>query len=204
MGSRLVSGLDFKDGAARQRTLERATDSGQMATSPSFTLLSGTGDQSGFFVVLPVYRAGAPYGTVTDRRNSLIGFVHAGFQTDILFASIIEAATKAGGLDLYFFADNDNRDQSARSISTGPACARSQPTSVARSAIVGPHWSGKLRVGDADWTLIGTSPRRTSSPKPCRRLVRTHMRTPAQRCIDGLHLGKCSARPTPPRHKCET
>ena len=102
MGSRLVSGLDFKDGAARQRTLERARDSGQMATSPSFTLLSGTGDQSGFFVVLPVYRAGAPYGTVTDRRNSLIGFVHAGFQTDILFASIIEAATKAGGLESLF------------------------------------------------------------------------------------------------------
>ena len=44
-------------------------------------------------------------------------------------ASIIEAATKAGGLALYFFADNDNRDQSApihfhgaslRTISTGP------------------------------------------------------------------------------------
>ena len=155
MGSRLVSGLDFKDGAARQRTLERARDSGQMATSPSFTLLSGTGDQSGFFVVLPVYRAGAPYGTVTDRRNSLIGFVHAGFQTDILFASIIEAATKAGGLDLYFFADNDNRDQSApihfhgaslRTISTGPQSRE--------ALIAGPHWSGKLRVGDADWTLI--------------------------------------------------
>jgi diguanylate cyclase (GGDEF)-like protein len=49
-------GLDLNDGGLRQQTLERARDHDRMATSPTFTLRSGKGDRTGFFVVLPVYR----------------------------------------------------------------------------------------------------------------------------------------------------
>jgi diguanylate cyclase (GGDEF)-like protein len=153
MGPRGVYGLDLNDGAERQRTLERARDSGQMATSPNLTLVNGMGDRRGFFVVLPVYRAGLPHDTVQDRQDNLVGFVHAGFQTSILLETLVSTSTKDAGLDLYFFpADGDQsaplyfHGASPRTVAIG-----AQP----RAAITaGPHWSGALSVGDASWTLI--------------------------------------------------
>jgi diguanylate cyclase (GGDEF)-like protein len=151
--SRDVRGLNFKDGGARQQTLERARDTGQMATSPTFTFIKGTGDRSGFFVVLPVYRPGAAHDTVEDRRKNLIGFVHAAFQTNVLLDAIIGTVTRAGGLDLYFFSGKDGRaapvyyyDASARTHAVRP---ESRDVLVA-----GPHWTGELRIGDTTWTLL--------------------------------------------------
>jgi CHASE1-domain containing sensor protein len=153
MDSRGVRGLNFKDGGARQQTLERARDSGQMATSSNFRFIRGAGDRNGFFVVLPVYRPGAAHDTIEERRKNLIGFVHAAFQTNVLLDAIIKTVANAGGLDLYFFSDKEGRaallyfhGASARTVATGP---RSRETLVG-----GPHWSGDLRVGDATWTLI--------------------------------------------------
>ena len=154
-GPRAVYGLDLNDGGARQKTLERARDGARMATSPHLTLVDGIGDRRGFFVVLPVYHAGLPNDTVEDRRRNLLGFVHAGFQTSILLESLIEASTKAAGLDLYFYPGDDSPEQStplyfhggsARTAASGP-----QPRAA---LIAGPHWSGELDVGDTNWTTI--------------------------------------------------
>jgi diguanylate cyclase (GGDEF)-like protein len=154
-GPRAVYGLDLNDGGGRQKTLERARDGARMATSPHLTLVDGIGDRRGFFVVLPVYHAGLPNDTVEDRRRNLLGFVHAGFQTSILLESLIEASTKAAGLDLYFYPGDGSPAQStplyfhggsARTAASGP-----QPRAA---LIAGPHWSGELNVGDTNWTTI--------------------------------------------------
>ncbi len=154
-GPRAVYGLDLNDGGGRQKTLERARDGARMATSPHLTLLDGIGDRRGFFVVLPVYHAALPNDTVEDRRRNLLGFVHAGFQTSILLESLIEASTKAAGLDLYFYPGDASPEQStplyfhggsARTAASGP-----QPRAA---LIAGPHWSGELNVGDTNWTTI--------------------------------------------------
>jgi diguanylate cyclase (GGDEF)-like protein len=150
-----VYGLDLNDGGLRQQTLEHARDSERMAVSPNFTLQSGTGDRNGFFVAAPVYRAGLPHETVQERNDNLLGFVQAVFQTSVLFETIINTTTKDAGLDLYFFPADSSRDQSTalyfhgsrvRAVPIGP-----QP----RPALAaGPHWSGVLSVGDANWTFI--------------------------------------------------
>ena len=41
---------------------------------------------SGFVIYLPVYRAGAAVGTVTERRAALQGFIFANFESDRLHA----------------------------------------------------------------------------------------------------------------------
>ena len=64
-----VYGLDLNDGGMRQQTLEHARDSNAISTSPVFTLQSGTGHRRGFFVALPVYRAGLPHDTIEERRR---------------------------------------------------------------------------------------------------------------------------------------
>jgi diguanylate cyclase (GGDEF)-like protein len=154
-GPRGVYGLDLNDGGGRQKTLERARDGARLATSPHLTLINGPGDRRGFFVVLPVYHAGLPNDTVEDRRRNLLGFVHAGFQTSILLQSLIEASTKAAGLDLYFYPGDDSPEQSAplyfHGGSAGTAASGPQPRAA---LIAGPHWSGELNVGDAIWKTI--------------------------------------------------
>ena len=95
---REARGLNLKD-AARQRSSERARDIGQMATGADFTLAKHAGDQTGFFVVLPIYRPGAPHDTVEDRRKNLIGFVYAGFQTNAFLEAIVNNAATVGGLN---------------------------------------------------------------------------------------------------------
>src|SRR5436305_4000621 len=110
-GSR-VYGLDLNDGGLRQQTLERARDTNQFATSPGFTLRSGEGNRSGFFIVEPVYRADRPHDTVEDRRRNLIGFVQGVFQTGVLIETILAATTAPSGLDLYILAANSSPDAS--------------------------------------------------------------------------------------------
>jgi diguanylate cyclase (GGDEF)-like protein len=153
MGPRGVYGLDLNDGDVRQQTLERARDGARMATSPNLMLLSGTGDRRGFFVVLPVYRAGLPHETVQDRQHNLVGFVHAGFQTSALLETLINTSTKAAGLDLYFFSGDGDQSAPLYFHGTSPHTVANGPQP--RAAIAsGPHWSGLLSVGDASWTLI--------------------------------------------------
>src|SRR4051794_29480195 len=154
-GPRGVYGLDLNDGGGRQKTLERARDGARMATSPHLTLLDGIGDRRGFFVVLPVYHAGLPNDTVEDRRRNLLGFVHAGFQTSILLESLIEASTKAAGLDLYFYPGDDSPEQSMPLYFHGGSAQTAASGPQPRAALLaGPHWSGELEVGDATWTTI--------------------------------------------------
>ena len=61
------------------------------------------GKRIGFLMVAPVYRLGAPHGTVPERREHLIGFVQAFFEISVLLESIINTTTNVPGLDFYFF-----------------------------------------------------------------------------------------------------
>jgi diguanylate cyclase (GGDEF)-like protein len=153
VGSRIY-GLDLNDGGLRQQTLERARDTNQFATSPSFALRSGEGNRNGFFVILPVYRADRPHDTVEDRRGNLIGFVQGVFQTGVLIDTILSSTTAPGGLDLYFFAPDAGRDASP--LHFHPSRKRAGPIGAQPlDALTGGlHWSGELKVGDAPWRYV--------------------------------------------------
>jgi diguanylate cyclase (GGDEF)-like protein/PAS domain S-box-containing protein len=147
-------GLDLNDGGPRQQSLERARDGDRMATSPSFVLRSGAGDRSGFLVMMPLYRPGLPHETVEDRRANLTGFVQGVFQTSVMIETIFDATMSPAGLDVYFYAANSGPDgtplyfHSSRKRATP---IQAQPRAVLTA---GPHWSGKINVGDVQWTFI--------------------------------------------------
>jgi diguanylate cyclase (GGDEF)-like protein len=153
-----VYGLNLNDGGLRQRTLERARDDDQMATSPNIvlpeSLLQVAGDRNGFFVVLPVYRPGLPHETVQDRRGNLIGFVQGVFRTGVMIETILAASTTPAGMDLYFFATGSSADASP--LYFHPSRARTAPIEAQpRTAVMaGQHWSGELSAGDARWTFM--------------------------------------------------
>ncbi len=84
-------GLDINDGGLRQRALETARDQDRPAASSNFSL---RGNRVGFLMVAPVYRPGAPHATVPERREHLIGFVHAFVEISSLLESIIPTPPK--------------------------------------------------------------------------------------------------------------
>ena len=84
-----IYGLDLGDDGIREETLQRARDSNQLTASTSLVLQTGSGDRRGFFVVLPLYKSGAPLDSLEARRANLIGFVQGVFKIDLMVDSIL-------------------------------------------------------------------------------------------------------------------
>jgi diguanylate cyclase (GGDEF)-like protein len=150
-----VLGLDLNDGGIRQRTLERARDGDQLATSPNLQLFEAVGNnRNGFLVMLPVYAPGLPHETVQDRRRNLTGFVQGVFQTSVMVETILSTTMTAGGLDLYFYSTDSGPDASPLYFHPSRARAVSVGASPRAEALGGLHWTGELRPGDSRWTLV--------------------------------------------------
>jgi diguanylate cyclase (GGDEF)-like protein len=149
-------GTNMDDGRTRGRTLARARATGGAATSERLALLSGSGDGSGFFVMVPVYRPGQPRDSLEDRRN-VLGIVQGVFQTRVMIDRILRSALLPGGFDLYFFAQGEDSSETLQYFH--PSRRRSAATAPRSRAEIeaGPHLTMPLTVGDAQWTLIAKS-----------------------------------------------
>jgi signal transduction histidine kinase/CheY-like chemotaxis protein len=84
-------GYDMSTEAKRRAAMELARDTGRTAASGRLTLVqeSGRTKQAGFVVYVPVYRRGAPLGTVAERRAALLGFVCSAFRAVDLLHGIL-------------------------------------------------------------------------------------------------------------------
>ena len=80
--NKAAHGFDLASSPARLKTLEKARDSGKMLATGRITLVQETGDQYGFLVFHPVYRAGVPVDTVESRRANLMGFTLGVFRVN--------------------------------------------------------------------------------------------------------------------------
>ncbi len=80
-------GYDLNSDPNRRRSLEQARDSGEAVATAPIRLTQGTGDKTGFLVLLPVYRGKESIpATVEERRSQLLGFVVAVFKVEDLVA----------------------------------------------------------------------------------------------------------------------
>ena len=143
-----VYGLDLNDGGVRQETLEHARDNDAMATSPIFTLQSGTGHRRGFFVALPVYPPGVPHETIEERKHNLRGYVQAVFQTSALIETILGTTRKPAGLDLYLYSSNRGHDPSELVYFHGSRLRTAQPNRC-RAPRSAPAHTGPVRSTSA-------------------------------------------------------
>ncbi|MGB5258917.1 MAG: CHASE domain-containing protein [Gammaproteobacteria bacterium] len=88
-GNEAALGLDLASLPAHLETLQQARDSGELATSGRLKLVQGTGDQTGFLCVLPVYRNNMPVNTIEQRRKNLLGFIVGVFRIGDLAQTIL-------------------------------------------------------------------------------------------------------------------
>jgi len=135
--------LGFDIGSDRQRSsyLERAQDSGEPAATRVIRLPVGG---TGINVFRPVYRDGAPTGTVAQRRAALAGFAGGGFAVP----DLARAATSAlpDEVDVALF-------EHGRPIS-GPALPREEAATA------------PVRIADRTWLLVVRDPNRPGVSLP--------------------------------------
>ena len=87
---REMLGRDMWGDREQRAVAERARDNGVTAMSGIITLqVPGRGPQTGFLMLLPVYRQGMPAGTGLERRAALEGWVFARFIAAQLMLEVI-------------------------------------------------------------------------------------------------------------------
>ncbi len=152
ISTRRVHGLNLADGGIRQQPLERARDGGMLAASQEFTLQSGIGNRTGFFVLLPVYKRGLPHNSTEERRRNLEGFVQGVFQIDTMIAATMRGIRIPA--DYYVFLSEASSGQDP--IYTSLEKPSGEPLTASRRIEIdtGFHWSGKITVADRQWEMI--------------------------------------------------
>ena len=87
---RFQLGMDLAVQPEERAAAEKARDRADTAISSNLALLErGRGPQAGFLMLLPVYRHGAPTGTVEERRAGIEGWVFARFITTQLMRGML-------------------------------------------------------------------------------------------------------------------
>ena len=84
-------GYDMFSESVRRQAMERARDTGTATLSGKVTLVQEDGHdvQAGSLMYVPVYRQGAPTGTVAERRAALRGWVYSPYRMNDLMKGIV-------------------------------------------------------------------------------------------------------------------
>jgi signal transduction histidine kinase len=166
--NRTAIGFDISSEAARRAALARARDTGQPAATGKLHLVTESDDspQSGFLILVPVYRGDATPTTVEGRRAALLGFVYSPLRAgDLLEATFGPDAQRQ--LDFEVFDGADVRADARLYASAAPGPAEAAPAFVAVRPVVieGRPWTLLLRTrasfeaasarGAAAWVLVG-------------------------------------------------
>ena len=151
----MTYGLDYATAPERRAALERARDNDMIATVRDRLYQPTNGVRPvGVLVTVPVYAKGTSRTTVTDRRRNVAGFIVAVFNLQPLLHSIrtTTAASPAVRIDVYP-PDAGRIGQAAgvAEFSSEPRLPGSMPVPV-----TAPHWSGTLKIGDANWQVRAT------------------------------------------------
>jgi diguanylate cyclase (GGDEF)-like protein/PAS domain S-box-containing protein len=91
-GNELALGMDVAPNRMISSALERATRSNAATATGLLTLAQDPRTNSGFEVIMPVYRAGAPLGTPEQRQAALIGDTAAIIRSGVLVQKILDAS----------------------------------------------------------------------------------------------------------------
>ncbi|MEO7494044.1 MAG: EAL domain-containing protein, partial [Massilia sp.] len=169
-GNEAALGLNVSPNTEVMETLARASASGEASATAMLTLAQDAQPLNGFEVIMPVYRRGAPLGSVAEREAALVGdtavIMRAGQLIDIILrqAGLLEdrsvivavyAGERGGKRQLIY------RSANAAATSATPAAA---PRSAALPQWLWPDFNRRqlrpLNVAGQDWQIdISAAPR---------------------------------------------
>jgi diguanylate cyclase (GGDEF)-like protein len=151
----MVYGLDYATAPERRATLERARDGDMIATLRDRLYQPRNGVRPiGVLVTVPVYAKGTSRTTVADRRRNLAGFIVAVFNLQPLLHSIrtTTAASPAVRIDVY----PPDAGRPGKATGVADFSSEQRPSGSMPAPVTAPHWSGALKIGDANWKVRAT------------------------------------------------
>jgi diguanylate cyclase (GGDEF)-like protein len=144
-----VYGMDYSTDPNRWAMLERARDNDSVAVAPTRLFKDDNTGAHGVLVVVPVYVKGTSRATIVDRRRNLTGFVAGIFDLGQLLQSTRSATAESASVVLTAYPPfADAKAVAQPDYSSVPATSRAM-----QAFAKGPHWSGTLRIGDANWQV---------------------------------------------------
>jgi diguanylate cyclase (GGDEF)-like protein len=144
-------GIDLQDGGVRQRPLDKARDLNAIAATENFRLQSRRARGYEFYAALPVYRPGAPYRTLEERRANILGFVRGTFQFQLMVDSVLSGVQTP--VDFYVFeAGTDGSALPIYARRDGEMSGEPVPLSEVLSRQL--NWVDELRLADRSWNVV--------------------------------------------------
>ena len=148
----MVYGLDYSTEPIRWATLERARDNDAVATLPTKLVHDPKGGTHGVLVSVPVYAKGTSRTTIPDRRRNLTGYVVGIFDLAQLLQSIRTATAASNAITINAYPP-DLGPSGAQYRSVPDYSSAPQTPQSMQDLATGTHWSGVLRIGDANWQV---------------------------------------------------
>ena len=145
-------GYDMGLESTRRESLEHARDTGQPTLSHRLTTLvqnGGEDPQTAIFLVVPLYRIGAPIETVEQRRAAITGFVYSPFRAKELFKHIVEDFSKDErvlGIDVYDNNDGSSPELLYSNSETPKSSHSTEPNPFIERA--------QIKIGGAQWIIV--------------------------------------------------
>ncbi|UVO38723.1 EAL domain-containing protein [Bradyrhizobium arachidis] len=148
-----VYGMDYGSVPERRVALERARDNDRIVAirGPLYAVRE-TGHQHDVIVSVPVYAKGTSRDTIADRRRNLAGYVVGVFDLPLLMQAIRVTTGANPAVSINIYPPFTGRIVSLAETLPDFASATTAPRSM-RDVARGRHWSGHLRIGDADWQV---------------------------------------------------
>ncbi|MFD2365575.1 CHASE domain-containing protein [Pseudoduganella sp. GCM10020061] len=144
-------GFDMYSEPTRRAAMDTARDTGRAALSGKVKLVQegSTGHQAGVLMYLPVYREGAPAGSVAQRRQALIGWVYAPFRIGDLVGALRNERSDDFSLSIF-----DGTERSSDACLYGCTAAAMQPArhelaTLSTVTVAGRPWLLDVRANPA-------------------------------------------------------
>ena len=148
-----VYGIDYSTVPERAAALEGARDNDRIA---GFRARLYEPHQGGglpnVIVAVPVYAKGTSRDTVADRRRNLAGYVVGVFDLPLLMQTIRVTTGASPAVSVNVYPPFTARIVSLEEMMPDYSSASSSPQPM-RDVARGLHWSGHLKIGDADWQV---------------------------------------------------
>lgn len=140
----LAVGFDSWSDPVRRAALEQARDSGLPAMTGKITLKQETraAVQSGFLIVVPVYRNGEPHITLAQRRSSIMGWVYAPFRIGDVMLDIL--GDRSADLDIEIYDGEETSEHNRMYNSTPRTFGEGLRQSVQKLSIASHRWTMQI------------------------------------------------------------
>jgi diguanylate cyclase (GGDEF)-like protein/PAS domain S-box-containing protein len=167
-GNEAAFGLNVAGNPLVMEALEQATEQGRAASTGLLSLAQDARSNSGFEVIMPVYRAGAALDTPAARRAALVGDTAAIIRAGVLVQNILDSNKMSADPGILVWVYASATADPARLVFSSAAPGQAAPAPGAPRARLtqwlapafGEPYLGALELAGQPWhVLVGAAPR---------------------------------------------